>query len=116
MASIRSNSAGSLFRNGADSAVPALFTSISMGPNAWAAAAQAPVNAWWLVTSATTTLYGPTNDAATASARAASRTSSDTLAPAAESVRAMAAPMPRLAPVTSAWRPASASRLVAALT
>ena len=41
---------------------------------------------------------------------------SDTLAPAAERVRAMAAPMPRLAPVTSAWRPASASLLVAALT
>ncbi len=79
-----------------------------MGPSASAAAAQAASRASRSVISATTTAVGPGSVAATASPRAASRTSSVTRAPAAESERAIAAPMPRLAPVTRAWRAANA--------
>src|SRR5688500_19773100 len=105
MAIIRSKRSGSVFRNGAVSVYPALLTRMSTGPSRFAASVHAVCTTSRLVRSATTTALGPVRDAVTVSARVASRTISVTLAPSLDSARTLAAPIPRLAPVTDACRP-----------
>src|SRR6185437_1320952 len=106
---ILSHSASSVSVNLAAAAWPALFTRMSTGPNCRRAAAKASRTASARVTSATigAARSSPPICAATSASFAASRPTSDTRAPSAARADAMAVPIPRLAPVTSACRPDS---------
>src|SRR5882724_688226 len=85
---------------------PALFTNTVIGPIAERAAATAARTESTSETSATWQLRRTAvNSAATASRSGRERPSSETSAPAPASERAIAAPMPRPAPVTRACRP-----------
>src|ERR1051326_6193061 len=104
-AKMRSSSASSVRRNGALAAMPALLTRMAMGPRSRASAKARDTDAA-SVTSQTMALESaiPPEVWSSASLSRAIRVS---LAPSLASASAVAAPMPREAPVITAWRPAS---------
>lgn len=112
----RRQSSSLIVSGSANTLMPALFTSTSSGPNSASVRASAARTESWRVTSAcSASTRAPSTSAAIAAAIAAavrcacstSTSSSATHAPSRANACAIAAPMPRAAPVTAATLPAS---------
>jgi hypothetical protein len=106
----RSRKPALVSRNGRGIVPPALFTTTSTRPNSPVAAATISSTASLSFTSVGSTSASrpnPRTSAATSSSCSLVRAASTTLAPASAKVRAIAAPMPRPAPVTIATFPSS---------
>ena len=107
----RSNASGSIERTSPTTPIPALAITASMPPNASTVPSTAAASASGSVTSASKKT-APGHWPATRSSSAGSRPTSDTRAPRAASRRAVSAPMPRAAPVTSTARPLRSQSLI----
>ena len=107
----RSHDSTVVLPNGADSAIPALFTSTSTGPSSAAVLAHAASTDVASVTSSATastdTPPPARNSSATLATCSRSRAATATLNPSRTSAAAIARPIPRLPPVTIATRIAS---------